>query len=253
MAKKKIPSIPPGEARFRNSEERDFTIMPNAVFFGYRGLSAGARWLYYLLRSYAWGDKAYSYPTIGGLARIQQAGENTVRRRLKELTDSGLITVESQKGHRNIYWIEPLPNTPATDGRGVTGGGGNVLRKQSSKVQEEYENERLSSSSQSILNDKTALLESLATEFAPDEQPQAIVTYLGRFPEGLLNRAAEITRQSANAKRPVAFLYGTVQRLAEQEALAPLGQQRTDTIPELTEEEYQASLQALDRVKGQLG
>ena len=67
------------------------------------------------------------------------------------------------------------------------------------------------------------------------------------------SRAAEITRQSANAKRPVAFLYGTVQRLAEQQATQPQAHQRADTLPELSEAEYQASLQALDRIKQQVG
>ena len=250
MAKQKIPEV--NEARFRDPED-EVTILPNRIVYGQFDLSAGAVWLYALFRSYAYGYKAWCYPTIGGLARTQAVSEDTIRRRLKELTRAGLITVERQEGYRSVYWIEPLPNTPRTDERGVTDARGHVLRKQGSNELEENENEQPSVSSQSILNDKTQLLTALASEFAPDEQPQAIVTYLGRFPEDLLNRAAEITRQSANAKRPVAFLYGTVQRLAEQEALAPLAQQRTETLPELTEEEYQASLQALDRVKGQLG
>lgn len=148
MAKKKIPRIPPGEARFRNPEDRDFTIMPNVVFFGYPELSAGARWLYYLLRSYAWGDKAYSYPTIGGLAKIQGVSEVTLGKRLKELTQVKLITVERQSGYRNLYWIEPLSNTPQAGFRGQADEGGQDLNKQIVEGTQEDENETSLSLSQ---------------------------------------------------------------------------------------------------------
>ena len=253
MGKKKIPSIRPGEARFRDPQDRDFTIMPNEVFFGYPGLSAGARWLYYLLRAYAWGNKAYSYPTVGGLAAIQRAGENTVRRRLKELTNSGLITVESQKGHRNIYWIESLANTPSTDGRGATGEGGQYLNRQVIKGIKQNENERTSLSSQSISNDKTALISQLHLEFAPRENPQAVQTLLAPFATGHLLTAAEITRNNSEIEKPIAYLLGTVRNLSEAESYLPAAQRQAPELPELTAAEYQASLQALERVRERLG
>lgn len=43
-----------------------------------------------------------------------------------------------------------------------------------------------------------------------------------------------------------------MQRLVEQEVLQPLASQKADVLPELTNEEYQASLQALERVKQQV-
>jgi len=118
-----------------------------------------------------------------------------------------------------------------------------------SRTRDNNENEQPSVSSGSIPNDKAQLLTALATEFAPNEQPQAIVSYLGRFPNGLLDQAAVITRQSANAKNPIAYLYGVVQRLAEQESVKPLARQRGEVLPELSEAEYSASLEALERVK----
>lgn len=252
MAKKKIPSIPPGEARFRDPEERNFTIMPNTVFFGYPGLSAGARWLYYLLRAYAWGDKAYSYPTVGGLAKIQAVTEKTIRQRLKELTEAKLITVERQNGFRNVYWIEPLPNTPYLEVRGVAQVGGHVLNRQVVQGIKQDENERPPSSSALPSNDKTALISHLAAEFAPGDPEQSIQTYLSRFPVALITRAAEITRANGNADCPIAYLYGVLRNLAEAEAYRPGTHQHFTDLPRLTDAEYQASLEALDRIRKQL-
>lgn len=251
MAKQKIPEVH-GEVRFRNPLT-EFASVPNSVIFGRFDLSPRAVWLYCCLRAFAFGDKRYCYPTVGGLAKIQEVTERTIQRTLEQLEKTRLITIETQQGYRNIYWIEEVPNTPDTHVRGVTDVGGNVLRKQDSIGLEQNENEQPSFSSHSILNDKTALLESLAAEFAPEEKPQAIVSYLRRFPAALLAQAAQITRDSDNKHKPVAYLYGVVQRLAEQEALKPLAQQRGEVLPALSEEEYQASLQALERVKQQLG
>ena len=114
------------------------------------------------------------------------------------------------------------------------------------------ENEQSSSSSHPILNDKTTLITSITSEFAPAEPQQAIESYLSRFPTALIARAAEITRANSQVTNPIAYLYGVIQRLQEQEATQPAAHQHVELEPELTEEEYQASLQALERVKRQL-
>ncbi len=206
--------------------------------------------------TYGW-KKEWDQISLSEIVEHTGLSRSAANRGAKSLEEKGLVEVirtTSPEGGAAPNTYKPAEKMKRGGSASEElGGSASEEPTRDSRTRDKDENERLSSSSQSILNDKPALLESLAIEFAPDEQPQAIVSYLGRFPEDLLNRAAEITRQSANAKRPVAFLYGTVQRLAEQEALAPLAQQRTDTVPELTEEEYQASLQALDRVKGQLG
>ena len=69
----------------------------------------------------------------------------------------------------------------------------------------------------------------------------------------LIEQAAAITQGHSNTKKPIAYLYGVVQRLAEQEATKPLARQRADPLPELSEAEYSTSLEALERVKQQLG
>jgi len=178
--------------------------------------------------------------------------EVTIYRAVKSLEEKKLIVVERKRYDErtrrkvNRYRVrfegegEKLPIQIAR----VANVGGN---KKQGSTKKQNGNEQPSVSSGSIPNDKTPL--ALAAEFAPDENPQAIVKYLDRFPNGLLEQAAVITRQSANAKNPVAYLYGVVQRLSEQESVKPLAQQRGEALPELSEAEYSASLQALERVK----
>lgn len=123
-----------------------------------------------------------------------------------------------------------------------------------SRTRDNNENERTSVSSQLNQNDKTALIKDLHQEFAPGDPEKAIQTYLSRFPIALIQRAANITRAATNAKMPIAYMYGVLQRLQEQEGYLPAAQRRIDLeTVELTPEEYRASLQALERVKQQLG
>jgi len=219
---KKIPEVRHSEARFRHPEEEDYTILPNAVLFGFPGLSAGARWLYALLRSYAWGLKAYCYPTIGGLANTQGVSEDTIRRRLRELTNTGLINIETQQGYRNIYWLERVPKTPGKDARGRTNAGGQDLNKQ--VVKELKTNE----------NDSLSLAIDIAEAHGHGKQDRkALTTSLSKYPALVLERAQETLEKrvaEGDVENPGAYAnrLAAVFARAEEEAEADREEERAD-------------------------
>ena len=241
---------------FPGFEEPNFTKVPDVMFDKIMSKLKGSELkvlLYVFRQTFGWrkriDDISFDHFSEGksgdqdegtGLAR------GTVSEALQSLEKKGLIVITRRRDekHRQAvsrykvrfreqaeYDNQTLKTVPTRD----------------SRTRDKDENERDSSSSSAIDNNGTAL--ALAAEFAPEENPQAIVKYLDRFPNGLLDQAAVITRQSANAKNPIAYLYGVVQRLAEQESVKPLAQQRGEVLPELSEAEYAASLEALDRVK----
>ena len=94
------------------------------------------------------------------------------------------------------------------------------------------------------LDIKTTVLQSRAAEFAPRENPQVIVSYLSPFSVGVLTLAAEFTRESDNNYRPIVYLHGVARRLTARGT-----RWFTRRRPKLTDEEYQASLQALERAE----
>jgi hypothetical protein len=85
--------------------QEGFTQLPNIVLFEAR-LSAQARLLYSILKSYAW-KKDNSFPGQLALAKHLGTTERSVRTYLDELEESGLITVE-RRGFKqtNLYWLE---------------------------------------------------------------------------------------------------------------------------------------------------
>lgn len=84
-----------------------FTQVHNLVLFD-PGLSAGARLLYGVLRSYA-GAGRPAWPGLERLQTILGYGETKVRGFLKELSGKGVVSVERRGlGLTNRYWLEPV-------------------------------------------------------------------------------------------------------------------------------------------------
>ena len=205
--------------------------------------------------TYGW-KKDWDRISLNQIMRDTGLSRAAASRAAKSLEEKDIVRVErrvSTDGGPEANLYSPVEKATTPSSSKILPPSSFELPTRNSRTRDNNENERPSVSSQSIPNDKTQLLAALATEFAPEENPQAILTYLSRFPVALLTQAAQVTRESDNKHKPIAYLYGVVQRLSEQEALRPLAQQRAELLPELSEEEYQASLQALDRVKQQQG
>ena len=183
----------------------------------------------------------------------------TITKATASLEEKGLIVVERRRDKQHRQMINRYKVRFAEEAESEIPAPENSDPQETTVVQEtNNENGRQAanaapSPSQSINNDKHQLIADIRTEFAPQDNEQAIQTYLGRFPIGLITRAAEITRQSADAKNKIAYCYGTLQKLQAEESYLPAAQQQVGTFSELTPEEYAASLQALERVKRQVG
>lgn len=205
--------------------------------------------------TYGW-KKEWDQISLSQIVQYTGLSRTAVNRAAKLLEEKSIIQVKRDTtadggAAPNTYRpVEKIKQGGSASS--VLGGSASSVLTRDSRTRDNNENERPSVSSSVNQDGKTALIQEVAAELAPGEQPQAIATYLGRFPAALIKQAAEITREHSNTKKPIAYLYGVVQRLAEQEAVKPLAQQQADLLPELSEEEYQASLQALDRVKQQV-
>ena len=217
-------------------------------------LGAGAKLTYGLLLWYLW--KGEDYPGHHEAAKDFGLSRASLCRYLSELGQRGLIqSMRPGLGETNSYHLpdprltlRPLGSHIETSDVSSC----DAHKDKTSLHTLKTNTKDTSLSSQSLHHNKTALIATITSEFAPNEPQQAIQTYLARFPVALITRAAEITRANSHATNPIAYLYGVIQRLQEQEATQPVAHQHVEQEPELTEEEYQVSLQALERVKQQL-
>ena len=256
------------------------TNLTNTVLWAYPELSDGALLTYIALKHFAWQDRE-TFVGQDTLAEFRRSSSSTIRRHLSELTAAGLITSKQRGlGRTNIWYIHILGDekhleflrrwrperhkavqaaqnrAPQTaQNRAVRTAQERALDKDTVVTKTQNDNERAaiaaSFSSHLPHNDKPSLIRQITAEFAPTDPEQAIQTYLGRFPASLITRAAEITRANSHATNPIAYLYGVIQRLQEQEATQTAAHQHVELEPELTPAEYEASLQALERVKQQ--
>lgn len=81
---------------------RGFTQVPNIILQN-PDLSIGAKITYAMMLKYAW-SKDFCFPGQETLAKDLGAGERSVRRYIKELEDSGFITVKQRGlGKVNVY------------------------------------------------------------------------------------------------------------------------------------------------------
>ncbi len=84
-----------------------FTQIPNAVL-RLPDISPGAKLTYVMLLSYAWYNDS-CYPGQERLASDMGAGERSVRRYLKELEESGLLSIKQRGlGQTNLYTLHRL-------------------------------------------------------------------------------------------------------------------------------------------------
>ena len=87
-----------------------FTQIPNQVLRR-SDLQPGAKLTYMVLLSYAW-QKNHAYPGQDSLARDMGVSERSVITYLKQLQDSGLITVRRRGlGLTNVYILHRLPRS----------------------------------------------------------------------------------------------------------------------------------------------
>ena len=212
--------------------------------------------LFIVRQTFGWG-KEYDSISLSQLTQGTQLHRKSVMRAVKGLEEKRILWVQRDKSKQgdaeiNAYGLVVKDVTAGGRGKKRLPQAHKAPNKKHSLQETKDENERPSSSSRASSSDKQPLISQLATEFAPNESIQAIQTYLGRFPIALITRAAEITRANSQVTNPIAYLYGVIQRLQEQAAMQPAAHQYVEEAPELTEEEYQSSLQALERVKEQL-
>ena len=214
-------------------------------------LSAGAKLAYATMLWYAW--RLDSYPGDRHMASDLRVSERSIRNYLSELRKTGWIQIAERGLGQTTSYILPedkfrseRQDSSALSGKYVPLNTNTSLHTLKTNTKDP------SLSFHSTRHDKPALIATIASEIGPNEPQQAIQTYLGRFSATLIARAAEITRANSQVTNPIAYLYGVIQRLQEQEATQTAAHQHVEVEPELTEEEYQVSLQALERVKQQL-
>lgn len=91
-----------------------FTQVPNVVLRNPE-LSMGAKLAYAVLLSYAWQDKS-CFPGQARMARDMGCTEKSVRAHLKELQDTGIVSVRRRgQGRTNIYTLPRLIGDPRHD------------------------------------------------------------------------------------------------------------------------------------------
>lgn len=224
--------------------QKPFALIPGAVLER-SDLSQGAKLAFAMLVFYQ--HKYGGYPGHEQMGNDLGVRRETISTYLRDLQKANLVTVERPGlGKTNVYTVKSLsPDVSSTARPDV-----------SSTAHQPLDTAHTSMVDTSLKQDETkafsSLINQLWQEFAPQDNERAIQTYLQRFPPALILRAAEITRASSNAKVPIAYLYGVLGRLVEQEGYLPAAQQQVPDLPQLTDEEYQVSLQALERVKKQL-
>lgn len=99
-----------------------FTQTPNAVVRN-PNLSMQAKYIYTLLRSYAWQDPD-AYPGLERLRSDAGAKEETLRKYISELERAGFIQVERRGLNRTNRYSFPEPGYPPTRGIQTTPNGG---------------------------------------------------------------------------------------------------------------------------------
>lgn len=249
-------------AEYKGIECPRYTQIPDVMLDGLLPRLGHAEFkvaMYIARKTFGWGKDSDSI-SLPQLQKGTNLGDAAVKRAVKSLEEKGVLQVARSKTEAggaavNVYSLV------IKGGRVVKTPPPGVVKTpplQETAVNKKQERKRRGASSSSLDNqnsgnDKTTLINSLAAEFAPGEPEQAILTYLGRFPPAWLLEAAEVTRQAADGlDRPIAYLYGVLQKMAEQENLIPLYHLPAQPLRELTEEERAASLAELDRVKAAL-
>jgi len=109
-----MSSMPDPIFQRRQRRKDHYHQLDKTLLFAYPDLSDGARLTYMVLDAYDWPDasgcsKGYVFPYQSTLAKVRRVSVRTIQNHLRELIDCGLITVEvctTQRGRRNIYWIE---------------------------------------------------------------------------------------------------------------------------------------------------
>lgn len=195
--------------------------------------------------TYGW-KKQWDEISLNQIAEDTGLSRTATNKALKALEEKGIINVErttlSNGGAApNRYAPRETAGTQGGSASQALGGSASQAPTRYSRTRDKDETKAFSS-----------LINQIHQEFAPGENPQAIQTYLSRFPAALITKAAEITRAADNKHKPIAYMFGVLGRLVEQESYLPAAQRQAPELPELTSAEYQASLQALDRVKQQI-
>jgi hypothetical protein len=84
---------------------RGFVQLPRAILY-YPKLTDGARLLYAVLLDYAWNNN-YCFPGQKALSDKTAWNERTVRRHMKTLLSTGLVTIKRRgQGRTNIYELD---------------------------------------------------------------------------------------------------------------------------------------------------
>ena len=80
----------------KKRKRKGFTQVDNAILRGesHPGLSHGARYFYFLLLSFCWGDKQTCWPGQRRLGEAMGVGRRQLRNYAKELEAAGLIQVQ---------------------------------------------------------------------------------------------------------------------------------------------------------------
>lgn len=214
----------------------------------------GAKLAYAMLLWYGWRNG--EYPGHEQMAYDLGVTERSIKNYMSQLQKAGLVDVERPGlGKTNSYYLPPLGERIfPSRGKEHSQQRGKSLPPTSLEFVNTLKTKTKEASFSSELTpaDKTVLMATIISEFAPNDSMQAIQTYIARFPVALITRAAEITRANSHVTNPIAYLYGVIQRLQEQETTQPAAHQHVEVAPELTEAEYTAALESLDRVKMQL-
>jgi hypothetical protein len=95
--------------RRRNRLKHHFTMTPNVLLFGYRGLTAAEKITFQVIDSFDWSDgtglrKGYAFPSLRRIADAQSCDERTIRRHITALERVGLLTRELRPGRSSILF-----------------------------------------------------------------------------------------------------------------------------------------------------
>jgi hypothetical protein len=101
------------QIRRRNKLRRHSTVVSNVIIRGYNHVSDHAKMTYLALDSYDWPDengqsKGNVWPSMNTIATDRGKSRLSILRDVQELSEAGLLTVESgkERGTPNLYWIE---------------------------------------------------------------------------------------------------------------------------------------------------
>ena len=103
--------------RFRSEIDTLGFIQVSNIVLRDSSISDSSLRTYMILLSYAW-SKDSCFPSIERMAKDRDVGVSTIKRTIRNLSKSGLITIDSRKGGRtNVYIIED-PHKVYADGDG---------------------------------------------------------------------------------------------------------------------------------------